>query len=371
MVDKGKQHAYLFVVSTAFVAASVVVIVADVPRASQILLLGLAVVGVVVMVGLLTRRLPLRWADVLVFGSLATVTMSPLIAWHFNLDTIRTDLGLLIVVLWASLLFPIAFVAFGTRRGGVVSVATLVVLAAVSTPVMLSGPSRTRSPLLVSLAPQVAFMFVTLIVLLWLLSSRLERLMHTQARTELLADQVSTDTLTGIANRRRLTDELDRLIANARRHGRPLSVVFIDIDRFKRVNDTYGHDVGDEVLIELARRLEGAVREGDLVGRWGGEEFLAIAPESDLVQAEQVAQRCWERVRGTDFATAGAVTASFGVAALSDGDDRWTLLRRADTALYTAKSQGRDRVVAIDDAHGASTPAPADQPSEAIRPARA
>jgi len=346
--NEGKRRAYVMLAMIGLVAAAIILTADSGHRVMRVLVMGMAVNGVFIVVGLATRRLPMRWADVLVPLPLAFASLFPFLAWHLGFEVIETVRDTLTVVLWACLLFPLAFVAFGTRRGLVVSVGTLVALATLAAPVLMFGPAGARSPIVVDVALQLVLIYAGLIVLLWLLSSRLESLTNAQARTATLADQVMTDVLTGVPNRRRLSDELDLLMANARRYQRQVSVVFVDIDRFKNVNDTYGHDVGDQVLIELARRLEDSVRDADVVGRWGGEEFLIVAPETGLDDAEQLAQRCWGRVRDSPFAGVGTVTASFGVVTLSEDDDRRSFLRRADLALYTAKSEGRDRVVAID-----------------------
>ncbi|MEZ5925010.1 MAG: PleD family two-component system response regulator [Hyphomicrobiaceae bacterium] len=164
--------------------------------------------------------------------------------------------------------------------------------------------------------------------------------------------QSITDPLTGLNNRRYMETHLKRLIAEALQKGRNLSVLIADIDHFKAVNDTYGHDVGDVVLKEFARRLKRSVRGVDLACRLGGEEFVVVMPDTEIERACQVA----ERIRGqiaTEPFDAGQgpptlrVTASVGVATLERPDDSAeTIFKRADKALYAAKREGRNRVVA-------------------------
>jgi len=185
-----------------------------------------------------------------------------------------------------------------------------------------------------------------LLPLTWALASRLERLVAERARAEMFADVATRDPLTGIANRRLLDDELERIIAQARRYGLPLSVVLMDLDRFKAVNDEHGHDTGDRALVETVERVEASVRDADLLGRWGGEEFLLLAPQTDREAACALAERCRAAI-GQDPMEVGEVTASFGVATLGAADDARDLFRRADLALYAAKQEGRDRVVGI------------------------
>lgn len=155
------------------------------------------------------------------------------------------------------------------------------------------------------------------------------------------------DSLTGLANRRSTHDTLDRLHAAARRAPSPLGVVALDLDLFKAVNDRHGHAAGDALLSAVGSVLAGAVRAGDLVGRVGGEEFLALLPDTDAAGAVLVAERLRRAIRGIDIPAAGGPgTASVGVACLEAADaSSADLLRRADQALYRAKEAGRDRVV--------------------------
>jgi len=170
-----------------------------------------------------------------------------------------------------------------------------------------------------------------------------------QARTMQLEVLSRTDALTGLHNRRYLEGRLGELGSMVSRHGGRLTVLIFDIDHFKRVNDTYGHDAGDHVIRVVAGRLRTAVRAEDVVGRWGGEEFLVMAPMTALPGARILGERLRASISsgpvrlpdGTDL----AVTASVGVACTGrDGIEG--LLRRADAALYVAKGSGRDRLVA-------------------------
>lgn len=161
-----------------------------------------------------------------------------------------------------------------------------------------------------------------------------------------------TDDLTGLHNRRYLENHLKLLIDRATTRGRPLSICITDIDRFKRVNDTHGHDAGDDVLREFANRVRATVRGADLACRFGGEEFVVVMPDTTPEMAAIVAERLRLAVesRGFDIpqaATVLNVTASLGIATLRpDGDTAEALLKRADMALYQAKNGGRNRVVA-------------------------
>lgn len=156
------------------------------------------------------------------------------------------------------------------------------------------------------------------------------------------------DHLTGVANRRALHSQLHSLVARSRRHGTALGVALLDIDHFKRTNDTYGHEAGDAVLGNVAARLRDCVRLEDTVGRWGGEEFLIIAPDTTENGLAALCERARRVVCATPVRYASQsirVTASLGWSVWPD-ESVEALIRRADDALYDAKSRGRDRVVA-------------------------
>ncbi len=156
-----------------------------------------------------------------------------------------------------------------------------------------------------------------------------------------------TDPLTGAGNLRHMTTTLAREVERATRFERPLALLLLDLDHFKRVNDTFGHTVGDAVLRELARRLQECVREVDTVARYGGEEFVIICPETDAEGAGRLADRVCETVRDDNFLVGEdvvPVTVSVGVASLpQNGIASGDLVRSADEALYAAKHAGRDR----------------------------
>jgi diguanylate cyclase (GGDEF)-like protein len=156
-----------------------------------------------------------------------------------------------------------------------------------------------------------------------------------------------TDALTGLYNVRTIAEALPRLISYARRSNSPLSLVMLDVDRFKSVNDRYGHLAGDDFLRRLGKALAEGRRREDVVARIGGEEFIIALPGVDAHGAERVAERVLEAVRGIGFTVNGEsvpVTVSAGVAQLEAEDDDRALLARADAAMYAAKQGGRDRV---------------------------
>ena len=160
-----------------------------------------------------------------------------------------------------------------------------------------------------------------------------------------------TDPLTGLHNRRYMQGQLDALSQRAARGGSPVSALLLDIDHFKKINDSFGHDVGDEVLREFAVRLASNVRAVDLPCRYGGEEFVTVMPDTTQDDAERIAERIRRYVSGSPFRVAHGselltVTISIGVAtSTGEADTSEALLKRADEALYEAKAAGRNRVI--------------------------
>jgi diguanylate cyclase (GGDEF)-like protein len=164
---------------------------------------------------------------------------------------------------------------------------------------------------------------------------------------QLLEETARTDFLTKLINRRAMHRFLQNEIARFGRTGGTFSLVLVDIDHFKTINDQFGHDVGDEVLIALSRAFESAVREQDIVSRWGGEEFLILLPNTAQADAFEQAERL-RQLLDSDALTIERyphrVTASFGVSEFAPGESVEYLLKRADVALYQAKAQGRNQV---------------------------
>jgi two-component system cell cycle response regulator len=190
------------------------------------------------------------------------------------------------------------------------------------------------------------------------LSARARTQIRRKRYTDYLRDNLDhslelavTDQLTGLHNRRYMTGQLEALVRRATHGGDPVACLLIDIDHFKKINDGYGHDVGDEVLREFAVRLASNVRAIDLPCRYGGEEFVVVMPDTKLADAERIAERIRLHVAGSPFRVMGGaelltVTISIGVAATLGAEDKpEALLKRADEGVYEAKAAGRNRVV--------------------------
>ncbi|MCX7982489.1 MAG: GGDEF domain-containing protein [Syntrophales bacterium] len=155
---------------------------------------------------------------------------------------------------------------------------------------------------------------------------------------------MNTDHLTGILNRRAFEKSLKREISFAIRHKMPLSIIMIDIDHFKKINDTYGHETGDLVLKRFAITIQKSLREEDILGRFGGEEFILALPNTNSEHALDASERIRQKIEQKKIRyIRGNITASFGITEFSPSDDIRSLLKRADDALYEAKRNGRNR----------------------------
>ncbi|EDP75526.1 diguanylate cyclase [Hydrogenivirga sp. 128-5-R1-1] len=166
-----------------------------------------------------------------------------------------------------------------------------------------------------------------------------------KARERKLHTLATHDQLTGVYNRRALLMFFEKYLHSARRYGIPFSVILIDLDNFKYVNDQFGHQTGDRVLKTFAKLVKGSLRRTDVFGRWGGEEFLALLPFND--KPYMVAEKLRRKVEETEFSRVGRVTASFGATTYREGDDIDSMMARADEALYEAKRKGKNTTVVV------------------------
>jgi diguanylate cyclase (GGDEF)-like protein len=240
------------------------------------------------------------------------------------------------------------------RRGGpvgqqvvAVTVVILIVTVLVRMLLLALGPAPVAGLLDGSVVNTVALTYMSLVPVLTTVGFLLmcnERLMDDTVRLS------TVDVLTGAYSRRALTELSERALAEARRYRRPLSVLMIDADHFKQVNDTYGHSAGDAVLVEIMARLKATLRTEDFVGRIGGEEFLVVLPATPEEEAVRVASRIRERIAGATLVYGREeipFTVSIGVAERDPGEANIDLLiKRADDAMYAAKRSGRNRVFA-------------------------
>lgn len=175
------------------------------------------------------------------------------------------------------------------------------------------------------------------------------KLVHMTDELDTLA---RTDPLTGLHNRRYGDECLDERIKVFHRFDKPFSMIMMDIDHFKAINDNFGHEMGDDVLKEIAKLITSSVREVDKVFRWGGEEFVIVLPYTDQENSAQIAEKLRKKISAYNFKVAQKITSSFGVVAYSKGLSVKEITAQADEALYLAKEKGRDQVVIFSEDHG-------------------
>ncbi len=256
--------------------------------------------------------------------------------------------GLVRIGIWTAAIAGFAHLALPARGAGIVSAGLWSMLALATGALLMTDPQASasdRTTLIESLLVQgCALVIIAGIVRV----TRAER-----ERASTMAHIASQDTLTGLVNRRVGEDVLAKEVARARRYAQPLSVAWMDLDRFKRINDRYGHDVGDRVLTAVATALLKAVRDHDTVARWGGEEFIVVLPGQRAGEAYGAAERLRKVIGEIDarLPDGERVSASFGVAELATSESASEFVRRADQALLAAKGGGRDQVVLSQPAH--------------------
>lgn len=189
----------------------------------------------------------------------------------------------------------------------------------------------------------IAVILIVLILIWWnrYLNKLNAKLTESQSKLELLS---VTDPLTKVFNRLKMDEVFNHEIENSSRYHAPLSVIMLDIDYFKKINDDFGHNVGDEILKKIAQLIKSSLRANDFLGRWGGEEFLVVCPSTNLAEALMVAEKLRAVMVNTPFSPLEKVTASFGVAEWNNGESHDSLISRADAALYRSKNAGRNRV---------------------------
>ena len=158
---------------------------------------------------------------------------------------------------------------------------------------------------------------------------------------QIIANQ---DPLTHLANRRKFNEDLTREFERFQRHGKDFSIILLDIDYFKKINDQFGHNTGDDVIVLFAEKLSETCRRTDTVARWGGEEFIILSIETDLNQALLQSKKIMHVIRSTDFPEIGKITTSIGISCNVNHHSPEDIINHADKALYKAKENGRDRI---------------------------
>lgn len=304
----------------------------------------LAVFCLAVAVALRLDLLPVRAIERVTFAAVATFALLHLVHGLFttqNLTELRESVD---VTTFPTLivLYVIACLIFDTSEGLRVSLVLYVAsFALVMAGVAASGLDALRGSDVAWVAQTYAFMGAV-IALLYATSFTKSQLSRERALSEAMSHLALTDQLTGVSNRRKLYLDLQHEIETLPHREVSLSIILFDLDHFKEINDSHGHDRGDAVLREVVESISPLLRKTDYLARWGGEEFILLAPETNLEEASNLAERL--RLAVADISPEDEVTASFGISEYAPHETPEAFIKRADEALYVAKASGRNRV---------------------------
>lgn len=327
----------------------------NVPVMEQLFSLELAITGgalFLLVIGLLIRRrmpefTPYQLVTTLYFAMTLVIS-----SYYIGTMTLATGVVLLGAPVFGFILLNrgVVWISFIAATGTLIALGALTSTGALPYAPVMKPPTDPSTQVFWYLSNWL-FAAPHIIVIVWMADLSLT---SWRQREEMIRQMSRTDALTGIHNRRSILEMLEKEIARTHRHGPPLCVVLLDLDHFKKINDTWGHPAGDLVLKETATLLRNTIRQCDAVGRYGGEEFMILLPDTTLAGAEALVERCRAKLADLQITSQTGeripVSGSFGLvcnehylAAPSE-----ILVKEADDALYRAKEGGRNRVVALD-----------------------
>ena len=279
---------------------------------------------------------------------LYTVTFLQAIIWGYI--PIQDNYNLATFAQWFPLIYIILFLFLKKNQALLLSVCIYFSLAI---PSLINGWLERSLPILEQKFPYLLQMMMShpIYISVFVAVATLQR-SFLQAKVQ--ANQADIDYLTNLSNRRFATRALEVELSQTTVDALSTGIILIDIDQFKMINDTFGHGVGDQILIQVAQLLQQDLFSTEIVSRWGGEEFIVIIPNTTAEEIYQTAEGLRQRLANYYHLEVGQVTASFGVALAESGEQLETLLKRADEALYLAKQQGRNRVIVAMKTHEAA-----------------
>ncbi len=298
--------------------------------------LGLCWVGL-----LFPRRVPFHTVERGVFWSAALLMVLNI---YYNLLALNSE-GLWNSSLWIAVVFVMAYFVFAPRQAWLVSLGVFSAFVFVGllalVPQALQGSIFDTNTVVQLYVSQLVYL-----LLFRLLVLSKEHSMRVRLEAAQLYGLAHTDPLTNISNRRSIMAALHRALEQNQQTGGPLSLVLLDLDRFKQINDQYGHEMGDRVLVHTVQLLQRNLRQGDQIGRWGGEEFVILLPNTPLQEARQLCERLQKLLAENPLDNLRPISASFGIATAAPGDTPDYLISRADTAMYISKQAGGNRIEA-------------------------
>ncbi|APW37390.1 hypothetical protein RD110_09485 [Rhodoferax koreense] len=290
------------------------------------------------------RLLPTRYIDMACLLFAAGICAACM-ALRLYAPVYGASIDLQPLYLWIPVIYVFAFTLAGHKTSLTISLCILALFVAISLPYLLSQDP----PPYANFTVQLHMVSAVLIAALYFFSSYQHRFQIALLTVDELARLANTDELTKLANRRRMAEAIGSELVRFTRYGHAFSVILIDIDHFKTINDRFGHAVGDQALVALAARATEVLRDVDMLGRWGGEEFIVVLPETAFEQAMHKAAGLCRHVAATPLVGEHTISVSCGVVRVRAGDTAETLLQRADVALYAAKHGGRNRAEGMDD----------------------
>lgn len=325
--------------TSAWVANELAGTISPFTRAIFVLIIALIAAA---MWSFVTQRVPMRLVEEAVYLIVSGIMLSVLAyALYGESDPALADLSLFSLHLWFPFVYIFIFIGYDSAAALTRSGILYGLSVAVSIPAMVT-PSESRLHGFSTLGLTVISMGSIIAVLFFLtrMKDQLRRSELAADRMKLLAD---TDPLTEILNRRGMKALMEQEIRRAAQEGTPLSLIVFDLDNFKAINDAYGHDVGDDVLITVAGLIKPHLRATDCFARWGGEEFAILVPGAPLDRTHLLADRLRTILQEHDSNAGWKLSASFGVSTYIEHDTMTTLAKRADVALYRAKRDGKNR----------------------------
>ncbi|MBX0328114.1 GGDEF domain-containing protein [Oscillochloris sp. ZM17-4] len=283
-------------------------------------------------------------AEKISFVTLALYVIIQLLSIVLDLQTDSSLYSIATMVQWVPLVYMTAFIFFETRHAiGISIIIYLTLLVPIIALLLLGGLASAQSDshaIVINLLWAHPVYIVALTSIAWLKA----HLVAARDDASVMSTAANVDYLTGVANRRAAAHALQAALAEAQMMGKDLAALLIDIDHFKQINDRFGHDVGDSVLIDLAAALRRQLRDSDTLGRWGGEEFIVIARQVAPAEAAALADRLRLSIAQRPAPQPAPITLSLGVSSARPDDTPESLVKRADEALYRAKQGGRNRV---------------------------
>lgn len=254
------------------------------------------------------------------------------------------EISLLSLFLWVPLVYVFVFLAYERMAALLRSSLLYALILALSLPHAFATWDSDAPFESFNAVGQLYISSAAIIAVLFSFTRMRDRLREAQVVADHLATLAQTDALTEVSNRRHIESLLELEMERASRYGSHLSFIAFDLDNFKQINDTLGHDAGDAVLIEVARLIEPHLRASDRLGRWGGEEFVILTTGTPVESAWQLAERIRTTLENHAFEPGVRLSASFGVATYRPGESASMLVKRSDVALYRAKTRGKNRV---------------------------